>query len=88
VRILVGRLPVRLFAAGFRDGPVAAAIDRMTAATAACAAAVAAAVAAFTAIFWTRAALDLAAPTIVFLLLRAKLLLAIEISSGESRSSR
>jgi hypothetical protein len=39
--------------------------DFMTASTAAWAAAVAAAVAALTAIFYTRAALDLAAPTIV-----------------------
>jgi hypothetical protein len=50
----------------------------MTAATAARAAALAAAVAAFTAILCTRAALDLAAPTIVRLLLR--LFLAMEIS--------
>jgi hypothetical protein len=50
----------------------------MTAATAAMAAALAAAVAALTAILCTRAALDLAAPTIV--LLPLLLLLAMEIS--------
>jgi hypothetical protein len=53
--------------------------DLMTASTAASAAAVAAAVAALTAIFCTRAALDLAAPTIVRWALRAKLFLAIAI---------
>jgi len=50
----------------------------MTAATAASAAAVAAAVAALAAIFCTRAALDLAAPTIVRWVFCTKLLLAMD----------
>lgn len=52
--------------------------DFMTAATAASAAAVAAAVAAATAIFCTRAALDLAAPTIARWVFSTKLLLAMD----------
>jgi hypothetical protein len=54
----------------------------MTDSTAAWAAAVAAAVAALTIVFCTLAALDFAAPTIVRWVLRAKLVLAMEISSG------
>ena len=50
----------------------------MTALTAAAAAAVAASVAALIAILCTRAALDLAAPTIVRLVLRTRLFLAID----------
>jgi hypothetical protein len=74
VRVFVLLLPVRLCV---WPCPL---IDFMTAATAARAAAVAAAVAAFTAILCTRAAPDLAAPTIVRLVLR--LFLAMEMSSG------
>ena len=54
----------------------------MTAATAARAAALAAAVAAFTAILCTRAALDLAAPTIVRLLPRLFLAMGISFRRG------
>lgn len=66
----------------------------MTASTAASAAAVAAAVAALTATFCMRAALDLAAPTIVLWVFRTKLFLAIDVSEermqvlrGRSRGS-
>jgi hypothetical protein len=57
-------------------------IDFMTAATTARAAALAAAVAAFTAILYTRAALDLAAPTIARLLLRLFLAMGISFRRG------
>jgi hypothetical protein len=71
---------VRLFPTvfGLRALPWAAIKDFMTASTAASAAAVAAAVAAPTSICCTRAALDLAAPTIVRRVFCTKLLLTMD----------
>src|SRR5512144_2486643 len=62
--------------------------DLMTASTAAWAAAVPAAVAALTATFCIRAALDLAAPTIVRWVFRTKLFLAIDVLRGASAISQ
>jgi hypothetical protein len=77
------------FAAAFRGRALPSLlIAFMTASTAAWAAAVAAAVAALTAIFCTRAALDLAAPTIVRWVFRIKLFLAIDVLRKKARLMR